>query len=795
LCYYYTSLKQASEIMKMNLIPASLDAQGIIVSLNGPMDIGENDPSLAFIGPLAQSWEAVICLSIPSKHLYRLPPTFGLLAHMQLRLLPGDILHSMGTFIPPKRVVNSHGSLLATHLNLQKLYLLPSSRSIDMIAMNKGNGSPSSSSSSLKKSSSKIFSNIIQRMTDKNNKNKDDDEDDSQKKRMEEGHGTVKLNTPFPFKPIKTEENLTTTTQTTTHRLSLQSATPQKKVSPLFSHSVSLDATSSPQHSQMNKDEKKENENKEDMNTNILNQFLQHNSLKHHQSMKSIFEERKEQLETNLYLNLECVALRAFQMKPLEQCYATHIQLSEIMTVPKRNYDPNTIEYIKPKSLLDYAIKMEELISHCDDTIPLYHYTNTLAAPFILDKGLKMSNTQQGDGGVFFSSLGPASYGLGTIYYESNIIIDCYGKEFIEEYENKHKFDVVIVYEINPKLIEPVPGGKRNSFMISKQLFHTFSKMTATGQYYLRPDFILGAFLLDKSFNQKSLSTLVEAKHALQEAKNRDSESRTKAEVLISGGTVVLPKKTFKSMVKKASLNHKLDLLMAKTRSESKEEANNKSKITTETSPSLSSLSSSKAFKKMLSIESNDSDSDNAEDMIEKREMTKITSLAKLFNDKNDNKNDDKNDASKPSSNKSSKKRHTSKVSSLTGKSSQETHHKRSHHKRSHHNSNEEHHDREKDLGTKSIVSNGVTSSETAVTPNKGKEEGKEEEEEEADVRRLKESEEEPQPKQHRSKKTKRSNSRNKKTSNKDDHRASSHKRKSSSHSKRKTYPVDEKDI
>ena len=40
------------------------------------------------------------------------------------------------------------------------------------------------------------------------------------------------------------------------------------------------------------------------------------------------------------------------------------------------------------------------------------------------------------------SRLGPASYDLGTPKYEENIIVDCFGRERLEEYRGKHKLDV-----------------------------------------------------------------------------------------------------------------------------------------------------------------------------------------------------------------------------------------------------------------------------------------------------------------------------------------------------------------
>ena len=43
---------------------------------------------------------------------------------------------------------------------------------------------------------------------------------------------------------------------------------------------------------------------------------------------------------------------------------------------------------------------------------------------------------------MYFSTLGPASYDLGSEQYEDNIITDCFGKERLEEYRGKHKLDV-----------------------------------------------------------------------------------------------------------------------------------------------------------------------------------------------------------------------------------------------------------------------------------------------------------------------------------------------------------------
>jgi hypothetical protein len=82
--------------------------------------------------------------------------------------------------------------------------------------------------------------------------------------------------------------------------------------------------------------------------------------------------------------------------------------------------------------------------------VPLFHYTSPNVASLILSGGLRMSTQGQGDGGVYVSTLGPASYGLGTDDYEVNIIKDCFGVERIDEYKGKGKLDVIIIYGCSP---------------------------------------------------------------------------------------------------------------------------------------------------------------------------------------------------------------------------------------------------------------------------------------------------------------------------------------------------------
>jgi hypothetical protein len=92
-----------------------------------------------------------------------------------------------------------------------------------------------------------------------------------------------------------------------------------------------------------------------------------------------------------------------------------------------------------------------------NNLIPMFHYTSSNVAEMILQGGLRMSTQGQGDGGgVYFSTFGPASYGLGTGDYEVNIIKDCFGVERLSEYEGKGKLDVVLVYGCEGAVLQQV---------------------------------------------------------------------------------------------------------------------------------------------------------------------------------------------------------------------------------------------------------------------------------------------------------------------------------------------------
>eukprot|EP00615_Pteridomonas_danica_P006003 CAMPEP_0114330758 /NCGR_PEP_ID=MMETSP0101-20121206/1966_1 /TAXON_ID=38822 ORGANISM="Pteridomonas danica, Strain PT" /NCGR_SAMPLE_ID=MMETSP0101 /ASSEMBLY_ACC=CAM_ASM_000211 /LENGTH=748 /DNA_ID=CAMNT_0001460879 /DNA_START=458 /DNA_END=2704 /DNA_ORIENTATION=+ len=161
----------------------------------------------------------------------------------------------------------------------------------------------------------------------------------------------------------------------------------------------------------------------------------------------------------------------------------------------------------RPELLTDYISRMRTIRRRCaaSDKVPLYHYTQLSVAQLILKTGLRMSRQGQGDGGVYFSTLGPCSYGLGSSelgsneVYEEMIIKDCFGVERMDEYKGKDKLDVVIVYGISPLALQPAPGGRDNAKVVTKATFQDLSLPHEDGNFFLHPSAILGSFLIRTS--------------------------------------------------------------------------------------------------------------------------------------------------------------------------------------------------------------------------------------------------------------------------------------------------------
>lgn len=154
---------------------------------------------------------------------------------------------------------------------------------------------------------------------------------------------------------------------------------------------------------------------------------------------------------------------------------------------------------------------------------PVYHYTKVELAHSILTTGFRMSTQGQGDGGVYFSVRGPSAYGLGTDQYEENIILDCFGVERLGDYLGKGMLDLCVVYAAEPRVLTQAPGGRDNAKMVAKSSFQALALRSKDGNFFLRPDRIIGAFVLTASMPPLGYG---EAKEAL--AAERAADEATK---------------------------------------------------------------------------------------------------------------------------------------------------------------------------------------------------------------------------------------------------------------------------
>ena len=118
-----------------------------------------------------------------------------------------------------------------------------------------------------------------------------------------------------------------------------------------------------------------------------------------------------------------------------------------------------------------------------------------------------MSSTGPGgDGGVYFSTLGPCSFGLGSSdhsktqdlkNYEVALIKGCFGIDKMEEHQGQGKLSAVLVYALPTACLSAAPGGRDNAVAVSQSTFHDLSLPDPNKDFFLSPAFVVGAFLVD----------------------------------------------------------------------------------------------------------------------------------------------------------------------------------------------------------------------------------------------------------------------------------------------------------
>jgi hypothetical protein len=214
---------------------------------------------------------------------------------------------------------------------------------------------------------------------------------------------------------------------------------------------------------------------------------------------------------------------RAFQLVAEEKCrgpplalldYAIPPRLTRAALPPGLGADGKTARRTGdlaavPTSVGELAALVAATRADCmaQGLIALFHYTERGAALQILKEGIRMSTSGQGDGGVFFSTRSPLSYGAGAAdpsAYERNVITDCFGEERLGEYLGQGRLGACIVYAAEPRSLAPAPGGRANARMVHRSYFDTLARPVRTVHggsvaYFLRPDAIKVALLLNPS--------------------------------------------------------------------------------------------------------------------------------------------------------------------------------------------------------------------------------------------------------------------------------------------------------
>ena len=141
----------------------------------------------------------------------------------------------------------------------------------------------------------------------------------------------------------------------------------------------------------------------------------------------------------------------------------------------------------------------------------VYHYTTPQAVPLIAKSGLRMSAPKMvrgraSGGGIYFSSLGPCSHGLGgpehsatgeLHAYQEALVKDCFGVHRMHEFKGTSKLAAVLVYALPASILSV--GRSSNELLVSHELLKDLSMTDGSPakNYFLPASAVVGAFLID----------------------------------------------------------------------------------------------------------------------------------------------------------------------------------------------------------------------------------------------------------------------------------------------------------
>jgi hypothetical protein len=149
--------------------------------------------------------------------------------------------------------------------------------------------------------------------------------------------------------------------------------------------------------------------------------------------------------------------------------YITTDNLEPIIDYPLDHMSKLEVTHLQSIDVFLKSMKMVRQRAFKHGLIPLYHYTSSAVLPLIIRNGLRMSTSHASsfrEGGVCFSMKGPASYGLGSERYGTNMIKDCFGVERMDEFQGRGKLDAIIVYGCHPSVIQQVSTHSQHTYSL-----------------------------------------------------------------------------------------------------------------------------------------------------------------------------------------------------------------------------------------------------------------------------------------------------------------------------------------
>lgn len=165
--------------------------------------------------------------------------------------------------------------------------------------------------------------------------------------------------------------------------------------------------------------------------------------------------------------------LRAYQLKVDSELRGKQFETEDLLligcdkskAIVNDDIDMHEVmEIYNPKDFRQYMKKVNIARETCYSLhlVPLYCYTSVMYYGDMVHKGIRLSQVDQSHVGVYFTTKGPCSLGLGTDRYEEKVLEHLYGKKYLPEYINKGLVDLVIVYGAEPCCVEESHNNRVN---------------------------------------------------------------------------------------------------------------------------------------------------------------------------------------------------------------------------------------------------------------------------------------------------------------------------------------------